>query len=83
MRPQLAPVPADTAVVASPCVSICAMDVASSLCVGCLRTLQEIACWSALDADGKRAILAQLPARREHVAAPVTAQVTVHDSERN
>ena len=77
MRPLLTPrsADADDAVVASPCVSVCAMDAASGLCVGCLRTLEEIACWSALDAGGKRAILAQLPARREHVA--------VHDSECN
>jgi hypothetical protein len=50
--------------VASPCVSICAMDERSGLCVGCFRTLDEIAAWSVLDADAKRAVVARLPGRR-------------------
>jgi len=50
--------------VASPCISVCTMDAASGLCVGCLRTLDEIAAWSVLDADAKRGVLAALPARR-------------------
>jgi hypothetical protein len=49
--------------VPSPCVSICTMDAASGLCLGCARTLDEIAAWSVLDADAKRAVLAALPAR--------------------
>jgi len=40
----------------SPCVSICRMDAATGLCEGCWRTLDEIAAWSALDAQGKRAV---------------------------
>ena len=51
------------AVVASPCVSICRMDPGTALCEGCLRTIDEIAQWSSLSDAGKRAILAQLPAR--------------------
>jgi len=50
--------------VASPCISVCELDPASGLCRGCLRTLDEIAAWSVLDANGKRAVLAALPARR-------------------
>jgi predicted Fe-S protein YdhL (DUF1289 family) len=50
--------------VASPCISVCTMDAASGLCVGCFRTLDEIAAWSVLDADAKRGVLAALPARR-------------------
>jgi predicted Fe-S protein YdhL (DUF1289 family) len=50
--------------VASPCISVCEMDPASQLCRGCLRTLDEIAAWSVLDADARRAVLAALPARR-------------------
>ncbi len=49
--------------VASPCVSICRMDAASGLCEGCLRTLDEIACWSSLDDDAKREVLARLDDR--------------------
>ncbi|MGH6624897.1 MAG: thioesterase, FlK family [Burkholderiaceae bacterium] len=51
------------AAVASPCVSICRMDPRTALCEGCLRTIDEIAQWSSLSDDSKRAILAQLPAR--------------------
>jgi len=54
--------------VASPCVSICRMDPASGLCVGCLRTLDEIAQWSRLNDDDKRAVLDQLEARAGQVA---------------
>jgi hypothetical protein len=54
--------PADE--VASPCISVCEMDAATGFCRGCLRTLDEIGAWSVLDADGKRAVLAALPARR-------------------
>ena len=51
------------AAVVSPCVSICRMDPRTALCEGCLRTIDEIARWSSLSDEGKRAILAQLPAR--------------------
>ncbi len=49
--------------VASPCINICRMNPSTGLCEGCFRTLDEIAAWSSLDAEAKRAILAQLPAR--------------------
>lgn len=50
--------------VASPCTSVCTLDPARGYCVGCLRTLDEIAAWSTLDDDAKRAIVADLPSRR-------------------
>ena len=49
---------------ASPCINVCEMDAGSGLCVGCLRTLDEIAAWGALDSNAKRAVLAALPSRR-------------------
>ncbi|HEU4620686.1 MAG TPA: DUF1289 domain-containing protein [Burkholderiaceae bacterium] len=54
--------------VPSPCMSVCQIDPASGWCRGCFRTLDEIADWSVLDADEKRAIWAQLPLRfdRQH-----------------
>jgi len=54
--------------VASPCTSVCRMDVASGLCAGCARTLDEIASWSVLDDDARRAIVAALPARKARLA---------------
>ncbi len=50
--------------VASPCNNICRMDPATGLCEGCYRTLDEIAAWSSLSHEEKRAVLAQLPARQ-------------------
>ena len=49
--------------VPSPCKNICVMDEASGHCSGCGRSLDEIALWSVLDDDDKRAVWALLPAR--------------------
>jgi uncharacterized protein len=46
------------------------MDAASGLCRGCFRTLDEIAAWSVLDADARRAVLSMLPQRRAVHADP-------------
>lgn len=50
--------------VASPCTGVCTMDIATHLCVGCARTLDEIAAWSSLAEHDRRAILDTLPERR-------------------
>ena len=50
--------------VASPCINVCRMDERSGWCEGCLRTIDEIAAWSVLPDDAKRALLATLPQRR-------------------
>jgi predicted Fe-S protein YdhL (DUF1289 family) len=42
--------------VPSPCMSVCRIDAATGLCEGCLRSLDEIAAWSTLDAEGKRRV---------------------------
>ena len=49
--------------VPSPCISICKMDAASGWCEGCLRSIEEIARWSQMDDEEKRAVWAQLPQR--------------------
>ncbi len=50
--------------VASPCIDICRMDAATGWCEGCLRTLDEIACWSVLSDADKLAVKAELQQRR-------------------
>ncbi len=50
------------AAVASPCINICRLD-AQGLCVGCRRTLSEIAEWSAASDARRREILSALEAR--------------------
>lgn len=42
--------------VPSPCVSVCRMDAEGVFCIGCLRTLPEIADWSRSDAASKRSV---------------------------
>ncbi len=37
----------------SPCVSVCRMDEAAGLCMGCLRTIDEIIAWSKVDDGGR------------------------------
>jgi len=53
-----------TTAVPSPCGDICQMDAPTGWCAGCLRSIDEIAGWSRLDDERKRAVIAQLPARR-------------------
>jgi hypothetical protein len=47
----------------TPCIAVCMIDPDSSICLGCGRTLPEIARWHRLDSAGRRAIMALLPAR--------------------
>jgi uncharacterized protein len=56
--------------VQTPCIKVCTLDPASGLCLGCGRSLDEIARWSALD-DGERGrIMAALPQRLARLKAP-------------
>ena len=58
----------------SPCVKVCVMDEADLYCLGCKRTLGEIARWSQMTDVERAAVWAQLPARRpEGGAAPQAA----------
>lgn len=49
--------------VESPCVKVCVIHPAARLCVGCLRTIDEISAWSALSPARRSEILAELPGR--------------------
>ena len=53
--------------IATPCVKVCIVDWASSLCLGCFRTLPEIGGWSALDDAERARIMAELPDRRSRI----------------
>ena len=46
------------------------MDPQRDVCMGCGRTLDEIARWGAMSHDERDAIMAELPARREKLALP-------------
>lgn len=60
-------VASDATEVRSPCIQVCRIDPQSSLCRGCLRTLDEIAAWSAATNDEKREVLARVRERRTGV----------------
>jgi len=49
----------------SPCTKVCAMDAESRYCLGCQRTLDEIARWGAMSDAEREAVMAQLAARKE------------------
>jgi uncharacterized protein len=50
--------------VASPCIDVCRIDPADGWCVGCRRTIDEIAQWSSLGDADRRAVLARVAQRR-------------------
>lgn len=55
---------------ASPCVKVCVVEGATGLCLGCRRTLAEIAGWAGFS-DAKRAeIWSALAARRLAMDSP-------------
>jgi predicted Fe-S protein YdhL (DUF1289 family) len=49
----------------SPCIRICSIEQESGLCIGCGRTLAEIAGWMRISVEERRAVMAVLPARLE------------------
>lgn len=51
----------------SPCVKLCAIHPEARLCVGCLRSIDEITAWSRMTPDARRAVMAELPSRRDLV----------------
>jgi predicted Fe-S protein YdhL (DUF1289 family) len=46
------------------------MDERSGVCIGCCRTLDEIARWGAMSDPERESILAGLPARRRKLDVP-------------
>ena len=54
----------DAEYVASPCTRVCRINGDTGWCEGCLRRLEEIGGWSAMDADERRAVLARVAQRR-------------------
>lgn len=50
--------------VPSPCAKVCALDPRSGYCVGCYRTIDEVANWVEMSAEDKRAVLERVAQRR-------------------
>jgi len=49
---------------ASPCIGVCTVDKVEKICIGCLRTLNEIGAWRVMSYDEKAAVVSDLEQRR-------------------
>lgn len=47
----------------TPCVKICTLDARSGLCLGCGRTIDEIARWTAMSSAERSRVIGELPGR--------------------
>ena len=52
-----------SAPISTPCVKICVVDPLSALCIGCGRTMAEIAAWTAMSEADRLAVMADLGQR--------------------
>ncbi|MDX5364239.1 MAG: DUF1289 domain-containing protein [Pseudazoarcus pumilus] len=69
--PDIAPrLPEENLNIQSPCVRQCCIDEATGLCVGCLRTLDEICGWSGFEAGEKLRVLEAVNTRRTQRGQP-------------
>jgi predicted Fe-S protein YdhL (DUF1289 family) len=51
------------AAIRSPCIRLCTLDPEARTCLGCGRTLDEIAAWTRYSDAEREAIMARLPER--------------------
>ncbi|MBS1229082.1 MAG: hypothetical protein H6R17_2359 [Proteobacteria bacterium] len=55
-------------VAVSPCLNVCTLDAARSLCQGCFRTVAEIAAWSRVSNSERLSIVAAAARRRQELS---------------
>ena len=55
---------AQTAPIMSPCRSVCKMSTVTGLCIGCLRTLDEIAAWGQMSPEERAAVMREITQRQ-------------------
>jgi len=55
----------------TPCIAVCMIDPRTNLCLGCGRTLPEIARWHRMDSAERLAVMAILPQRMADAGLPV------------
>ena len=65
----------------TPCIAVCMIDPRTSLCLGCGRTLPEIARWHRMDSAERLAVMAELALRMTEagLAPPAPAAGTPPD----
>jgi uncharacterized protein len=49
--------------ISTPCIKVCAVSGLTGQCIGCGRTLAEIAAWGGMEEAQRKAIMAELPRR--------------------
>ena len=54
--------------IASPCVKLCVVHPEERLCVGCLRSIEEISGWSRMTHEERATVMAELPSRASRLA---------------
>ncbi|SNS28433.1 DUF1289 domain-containing protein [Tropicimonas sediminicola] len=52
----------------SPCTKVCVIHPQERLCVGCYRSMDEIAAWSRMSPEARRGVMAALPDRAPRLA---------------
>jgi uncharacterized protein len=57
----------------SPCVNVCVMDPKRGVCLGCCRSLDEIAAWGGMTDEEREKIMAALPERKRRLDVPEVA----------
>ncbi|MDO9061227.1 MAG: DUF1289 domain-containing protein [Bradyrhizobium sp.] len=60
----------------TPCIAVCMIDPGTSLCLGCGRTLPEIARWHRMESAERLAVMAQLSARMADAGLAQPAMAT-------
>ncbi len=53
--------------IVTPCIKVCIVDGESGLCMGCYRTLTEVAGWTRLSDAERAAVMAEAPGRWKKV----------------
>lgn len=56
----------NSAQIMSPCRSVCKMSEQTGLCIGCLRTIDEIALWGQMSSAEREQVLRQIQQRAGH-----------------
>ena len=57
----------------SPCIKVCQMDPVRGVCIGCCRTLDEIARWGGMSETEQVVVMSALSARRKKLDLPEIA----------
>jgi predicted Fe-S protein YdhL (DUF1289 family) len=60
----------EIAMIETPCIKVCTLDARTRACLGCGRTIDEIAAWGTMNAAERKRVMEELPARLAENRAP-------------